>query len=92
MPFNPSLGDPREDYDMAVALGYDWVERAHNGEYVDVSEVNLEVHPFTITDDGRHVIVREISIYPDGRARWPGNHDRPYRRVKLMPLPTSMRS
>lgn len=89
MPFDPSLGDTRADYDMAVALGYDWVERAHNGEDVHPSEQNLEQHPFTITDDGRHVIVRQISIRPDGTARWPANRTRPYRRVRLLPMPRS---
>lgn len=92
MPFDPSLGDTREDYDMAIALGYDWVERAHSGGPVQRGEINLEVHPFTVTDDGRHVIVREISVRPDGHARWPSNRDRPYRRVRLLPYPTTLRS
>lgn len=92
MPFNPNLGDTRFDYDMAVALGYDWVERAHSGEDVPFGERTLEQHPFTVTDDGRHVIVREVSVYPNGHPRWPGHRDRPYRRVRLLPLPTEMRS
>jgi hypothetical protein len=87
MPFNPTLGDSRESYDMALALGYDWVERAHSGEDVPLSERVLEREPFTVTNDRRHVIVREVSVRPDGTSRWPGNRERPYRRVRLLPNP-----
>lgn len=92
MPFNPNLGDPRSDYDMAIALGYDWVERAHGGAHVSRSETNLERDPFTITDDGRHVIVRELSIDDKGDARFMRDGNRIVRRVKLLPLPAEMRS
>lgn len=87
MTFNPTLGDTRESYDMAVALGYDWVRRAHDGERVDMSEIILEREPFTVTDDGGHVLVREISVRPDGTARYNRRGDHVIRRVKLLPTP-----
>lgn len=92
MPFNPNIGDTRSDYDMAVALGYSWVERAHSGEDVPIGERNLEQHPFTVTDDGRHVIVREVGVRHDGYSRLMRDGDRIVRRVKLLPLPAEMRS
>lgn len=91
MPFNPGLGDDEADYDMAVALGYDWVERAHNGEDVPFGERTLEQHPFTVTDDGRHVIVREVAANCDGGSRLMRDGNRIVRRVRMLPLPASMR-
>ncbi len=86
MSYNPGLGDTREDYDLAVALGYDWVARAHAGQHVPLSEMNLERNPFTI--DGDSVVIREVSTTPDGRTRLNRRGDRALRRVRRQPLPT----
>lgn len=85
MSYDPTLGDTREDYDLAIALGYDWVARAHAGEDVPMSERVLEQHPFTI--DGDSVVIREGSTTADGRTRFNRRGDRVIRRVRRQPLP-----
>jgi hypothetical protein len=85
MAFDPALDTTREEYDLAVALGYDWVARVHNGEPVPISEYNLERDPFTII--GNMVLIREIATGTDGHTRLNRRRDRWLRRVKLVPLP-----
>lgn len=86
MAYNPDLGDTHEDYTLAVALGYDRVARAHAGEHVPISDMNLpRDDAFTITDRG--VLIRELALGHDGATRH-DTHGRPRRRVRLRPLPT----
>jgi len=85
MAYDPSLGDTREDYDLALLLGYDWVARAHDGELVPFTTNRLVQHPFTII--GRHVRVIEVAIDRHGAGRL-DRRGRILRRVRLLPLPT----
>lgn len=84
MAYDPSLGDTRELYDLAIALGYTYVERAHAGQLLPLTEYRLPMNPFTVM--GRHVHVVEVAMDRHGHAR----HDRRGRtihRVRLLPNP-----
>lgn len=87
MAYDPSLGDTREEYDLALALGYDWVERAHNGEHIPFTINRLVQHPFTVI--GHHVLVVEVATDRHGGART-DRRGRTLHRVRLLPLPTTV--
>jgi hypothetical protein len=86
--YDPTLGDTREEYDLALALGYDWVARSHEGELIPFTLNRLAQHPFTVM--GQHVQVVEYSTDRYGAARQ-DRRGRAIKRVRLLPSPSPTR-
>jgi hypothetical protein len=84
MAYDPSLGDTEAEYDLALALGYDYVARAHAGEHLPITEYRLAQHPFTI--ERGHVRVVEVATDRHGHARLTRS-GRIIHRVRLLPNP-----
>jgi hypothetical protein len=88
MAYNPDLSDgcTPEEYALALALGYTFIERAHAGHHVPLTEDVLPQHPFTI--EGQYVRVQQLCLDSKGYERL-DRRGRRLIRARLLPLPTS---